>query len=89
MGRRLAQAPIATVALGNLRRVLAPLPRPQVLNRQFKHFQLMRGLRGLSSKVLMVEGITPEQCYGRVFDAVKKSLVIKDRKVEPQAVALV
>jgi len=61
----------------------------KVLNRQFKHFQLMRGLRGLSSKVLMVEGITPEQCYGRVFDAVKKSLVIKDRKVEPQAVALV
>jgi len=61
----------------------------RVLNKQFRDFALLRGVHGFSSRVLEVRGMGPEACYKKVYEAVKKGVVLKDKKVEQQAVAIV
>lgn len=61
----------------------------QVLQRQFKHFALLMGLKGFSSRILLVEGLAPEQVYKRLYNAVQKGFIIKDKKVEQNAVVTV
>ena len=60
----------------------------RILSKQFKDFSLLRGVHGFSSRVLEVKGMGPEVCYKRVYEAVKKGVVLKDKKVEHQAVVV-